>query len=161
MSDDHFNVIHGYASDLDRRPEYRTWEGMKRRCNNPNHPQYHRYGGRGIVYDSTWEKFENFLKDMGPRPTGYTLDRIDNNGNYCKENCKWSSAKEQQLNRNIKTTAHKDSKSGVVGVCFSTRDNVWLATGRYKGKTTILYRGKDFGTACNKRREWERLNSSI
>lgn len=74
---------------------------MKRRCNNPNHPQYHRYGGRGIVYDSTWEKFENFLKDMGPRPTGYTLDRIDNNGNYCKENCKGSSAKEQQLNRNI------------------------------------------------------------
>lgn len=155
----HHNTKHGHGGNTNRSRTYRTWEGMKRRCTNPKHPQYHRYGGRGIMYDPSWEKFENFLKDMGQRPIGYTLDRIDNDGNYCVENCKWSSAKEQQSNQSIKTTAHKDSKSGVVGVCFSLRDNVWLATGRHKGKTTTLYRGKDFGTACNKRREWEQLNS--
>ncbi len=73
---------------------------MKRRCNNVNQASYERYGGRGITYESTWEKFEYFIKDMGfmPEPK-MELDRINNDGNYCKENCRWATRKEQTRNR--------------------------------------------------------------
>ena len=72
---------------------------MKRRCNNPNQNDYQYYGGRGITYDPAWETFEGFLADMGPRPDGMTLDRIDVDGNYCKDNCRWANSKTQRDNR--------------------------------------------------------------
>jgi len=81
---------------------YNSWEAMKKRCNNPNTSNYHRYGGRGITVCKRWNKFENFLKDMGKRPTEKTLDRINNDGNYEPSNCKWSTISEQSSNR-IKT----------------------------------------------------------
>lgn len=73
---------------------------MRQRCNNPKNTHYARYGGRGINYDPSWENFENFLRDMGekPEPT-MELDRINNDGNYCKENCRWATRKEQTRNR--------------------------------------------------------------
>ena len=73
---------------------------MIARCYNPNNAAYNRYGGRGITVCKRWRKFENFLADMGNRPSSkYSIDRIDNSGNYTRENCKWSTMKEQCRNR--------------------------------------------------------------
>jgi len=76
--------------------EYNSWGNMIQRCTNKNHNNYKLYGGRGITVCDRWlESFENFYEDMGLRPKGTSLDRKDNDGNYCKENCKWSTQKEQ------------------------------------------------------------------
>lgn len=79
--------------------EYCVWVAMKQRCTNPNHMHYGRYGGRGIKFDPRWNSFENFYIDMGPRPKGHTLDRIDNDGGYNKDNCQWVTRKTQARNR--------------------------------------------------------------
>jgi len=71
---------------------------MKQRCDNPSTNGYENYGGRGITYCKRWESFENFLDDMGERPKGKTLDRIDVNDNYEPDNCRWATAKEQAAN---------------------------------------------------------------
>ena len=87
---------------MDGTPIYRAWTSMRDRCNNPNNYAYAQYGGRGIKVCERWEEsFMNFYNDMGERPKGLSLDRIDVNGNYCKENCRWATAKEQQENRRI------------------------------------------------------------
>lgn len=78
---------------------YKIWQAMKQRCDNKKCKTYDRYGGRGIKYDESWSKFENFMADMGIRPEGLTLDRIDNNGNYQKSNCRWVTHKENCNNR--------------------------------------------------------------
>ena len=70
-------------------PTYEIWCGVIKRCTNPEHIDWHNYGGRGITFDPRWEKFVNFYEDMGPRPEGLVLDRRDNSGNYTKENCRW------------------------------------------------------------------------
>ena len=77
---------------------YTTWERMKARCLNKNYHNYKDYGGRGITVCDEWMEFENFYKDMGNKPEGKSIDRINNDGNYCKENCKWSTPKEQNNN---------------------------------------------------------------
>lgn len=79
-------------------PTYVSWYGMKCRCLNPHHIAFKRYGGRGIKVCDRWMNYYNFIEDMGIRPEGKTLDRIDGNGNYCKENCRWSTPKEQSQN---------------------------------------------------------------
>jgi len=86
---------------------YMCWAAMKDRCNNKNYNQYKDYGGRGIGYDPKWEKFEKFYKDMGDS-NNLSLERIDNNKNYSKENCKWATNVEQgrntrRSNKNIST----------------------------------------------------------
>lgn len=79
---------------------YRAWCDMKQRCYNSKNWAYKYYGERGISVCDEWkDSFLTFAKDMGERPEGMSLDRIDNNGNYCKENCKWSTKKEQVVNR--------------------------------------------------------------
>lgn len=80
-------------------PTYVSWIAMRSRCKYINHVSYSNYGGRGITVDNDWNIFVNFLRDMGERPDKKTLDRIDVNGNYCKENCKWSTVSEQNSNR--------------------------------------------------------------
>jgi hypothetical protein len=78
---------------------YNSFKCMRDRCNNPRNNRYHDYGGRGINVCDEWGRFDNFLRDMGERPQGYTLDRIDVNGNYEPSNCKWSTPKEQYYNK--------------------------------------------------------------
>lgn len=88
--------VHG----LIRTPEYGAWTEMKRRCLDPSRPHYPHYGGRGITFCDRWNDFAAFYADMGQRPgKGYSLDRIDVNGNYEPSNCRWATASEQSKNR--------------------------------------------------------------
>lgn len=82
-----------------RTKTYKSWEAMKNRCSNIRSPYYPRYGGRGIIVCDRWLSYLNFLEDMGERPEGTTLDRIDNDGNYEPDNCRWIALSAQQNNR--------------------------------------------------------------
>ena len=90
---------HGHNRNGKRSPEYRAWGHMKDRCQNPNDKSYHNYGSRGIKVCERWQDFRNFFADMGARPSGLTLERMDNDGNYEPGNCKWASYKEQNNNK--------------------------------------------------------------
>ena len=101
--------IHGES----RTKEYYAWKDMVSRCHNQNHKAYKYYGGRGIQVCDRWEKYQNFKKDIGLRPANLTLERVDNDGNYEPNNCKWASRKEQAYNRsnNKKLTYHGITKT--------------------------------------------------
>ena len=90
--------------NLTKSPEYNSWSSAKQRCTNSNNARYFSYGKRGIKMCDRWlNSFENFLLDMGKRPPNTSLDRINVNGDYCPENCRWATAI-QQSNNTVKTT---------------------------------------------------------
>lgn len=113
---------------------YSTWVCMLQRCNNPKYTYYSHYGGRGIKVCKRWMQFDNFLTDMGIRPNGLTLERIDNSKGYFKENCKWASMTEQARNKR----PPKKNSIGIAGVTIDGRRN------SKKYRVNIMANGKHY-----------------
>jgi hypothetical protein len=94
------NISRQRTHGMARTPTYRSWQAAKERCYNPSNSHYGVYGAVGITMENEWkESFEAFLSDMGTRPLGMTLDRIDNSKGYARDNCRWATHKMQTLNR--------------------------------------------------------------
>lgn len=96
-------IKHGFY----KTPTYTAWNGARNRCFNPNNKNYKDYGARGITMCERWNNFLNFLQDMGEKPTGLTLDRINNNGNYEPNNCRWATISQQNSNQRKRTIKSK------------------------------------------------------
>jgi hypothetical protein len=140
--------------DKDKRPTvshglsgtraYITWDKMIQRCHNPKHNRYHIYGGRGIVVCDEWRSsFAVFYRDLGDRPDGYTLDRIDPDKGYCKDNCRWASVSEQNANKRW-----RGKRSVIPGVRLSSKRK-WLAQICVNYKTSTLgYFDNIFDAVC-------------
>lgn len=103
-------MVHGASPRIGPSPEYQVWKHMRERCHNPRHLRFAHYGGRGIAITPRWDSFATFLADMGPRPFGFTLDRINVDGPYAPENCRWADASTQA--RNKRQTGHCGGRDG-------------------------------------------------
>jgi hypothetical protein len=123
------NTKHGLSKK--HRRSYRTWKDMRSRCLTPTDSDYHNYGGRGISICKEWDDFSAFVSDMGDRPKGMTLDRIDTNGNYDPGNCRWADATTQANNKRT---------NRIVGPNGETLQQMERITG--VGRGTISYRLK-------------------
>lgn len=132
--------------------EYYSWSSMKDRCNRKSHHAYKDYGGRGIKVCDRWLEvhgFSNFLEDMGPRPKGCSLDRIDVNGDYCPENCRWANSLTQGCN--------KRNTLKVPGVTPQRGCSTWVA--RYRANGNNLTKCcKTYEEAVKYRTKWEKEN---
>ena len=109
----HKNFRHGHS--VKKTPTYESWRKMRQRVIFGNDKRSYRYVGRGISICSRWDKFENFLEDMGERPEGMTIDRIDNDGDYEPENCRWATNEQQQRNSSQVKMITVDGKSLCAG----------------------------------------------
>ena len=98
-------------------PTYNTWGRMIQRCNDKKDVDYKDYGGRGITVCSRWLEFENFFEDMGTRPDGLSIERVNNNKGYSPDNCKWATSTEQNRNKRL----GKNNKTGIAGVNWHKR----------------------------------------
>lgn len=137
--------------NLSKTPTHNAWTGMKQRCKGCDSFTNQYYLERGIRYDPRWELFENFLEDMGKAPEGTTLDRIDVNGNYCKENCRWTNFSEQSFN----TRKQSNNTSGRAGVVWSKSQNKWIARMNINKKQTEIGAFHTFEEACKCREQAE------
>lgn len=102
---------HGHARAGRESGAYISWKSMVKRCTNPNAKDWPDYGGRGIEVCDRWREFQNFLADMGERPAGMTLDRIDVDGNYELANCRWATPSEQRRNQRRVRSAQANGKA--------------------------------------------------
>jgi len=116
-------------------PEHRAWLAMRRRCLNPMFQNYSYYGGRGIKVCQRWNRYINFLEDMGAKPeNSYTLDRIDHDGDYTPKNCRWADKSTQAINRKLPRT----NTTGYRGVFRARYPGAWTAALYSKGKVFYL-----------------------
>ena len=129
-NDLHHNYSHGHRLKHETSPTYRSWVSMKSRCDNPDAQHHAAYGGRGITYCESWSSFENFLADMGERPEGTTIDRIDPNGNYQPDNCRWATSKQQCRNK----------RSTIYIKCEGEYKSLAEVSEKFDIPTTTLYR---------------------
>ena len=107
---------HGQAIEGKKTRAYLSWINMRQRCNNPKNPDYKYYGGRGIKICDRWQKsYANFYEDMGDCPEGYSLDKIDNNGDYEPSNCRWADRWLQSNNRNYNVLVEYRGKVQTLG----------------------------------------------
>lgn len=128
-----------------------SWSHMLRRCNNPKEAGYKDYGGRGISVCDDWYSFSNFFRDMGLRPKGTVIDRIDPNGNYCKENCRWADRTLSAYNTRKSIT----NTSGRTGVYWFDRVGKWTAAIFINGIQTHLGYFNSFEEAVKAREDAE------
>lgn len=142
----------GTTHGLGKSTTYNSWTAMKQRCYYPKGDYYHLYGGRGIKVCLEWrDSFSTFYKDMGERPKGLTLDRLDSNGDYSKANCKWSTPQEQSRNIRYK----KEGKDTPMGVSWHKGVKKWQANIGVDNKSLYLgvYTTKDAAIAARKKAE--------
>ena len=161
--------------NVTEHPLYDTWCNMRQRCNNPNHRNYYRYGGRGIKVCERWDSFENFVADMGPRPEGMTLERENNDLDYCPSNCVWATSDDQSRNRCTNTyftfedtTMCSTDWSHALGISHQAASSVLP---RFSSDTSIRelralvkFNGNFFMRDCirfNPKREYYQLNFQV
>lgn len=101
-------------------PIYNVWNNLMARCYNKKDPGYKNYGARGITVSEEWHEFENFFEDMGHSPDGLSLDRIDNDSGYSKENCRWTDWSTQNINMR-----HRKSNTGIRNISYIKRDDAY------------------------------------
>ena len=126
-----------------QHPLYRVWTGMRARCNNPNSNSYPNYGAKGITVCDRWDDFQTFVSDMGERPEGYTLDRIDVTKPYSPDNCRWADWHTQNCNRN----------AGGTGTIYKKAEHIYFVCMRFFGKR--------FQRNCSTLEEAEMLRSIL
>lgn len=113
--------VGNYRHGGSRSSEYKSWVNMKNRCEDKLNQDYENYGGRGIAVCESWKSFETFIKDMGKKEKGAVLDRIDVNGDYCKDNCRWVTRQESAVNRRGTGFTSKYK-----GVSYDKRRGKWI-----------------------------------
>ena len=135
-------------TNINKHYLYRTWDSMKTRCYNEKHQSYKDYGARGITVSEEWRNsFLRFVNDMGQRPEGYTLDRKNNDGNYCAGNCKWSSTRTQSHNRR--------NNNRCVGVFYNKRYKSWCGQASIGSRQYYLGSYQLWWDAVCARKSWE------
>lgn len=135
-------AAHNRTHGMSNTRSYKNWIAMRARCEDPDDQSFPRYGGRGIFVCERWKKFENFYADMGDRPPGLSLERIDNNGPYSPKNCRWATPSEQAANRRSERLIELD------GRVMSVRD--WAKE-----------RGLIYGTLLNRLRRGRSPESAL
>lgn len=140
-----------YSHGCSKLRGYQSWDSMRRRCSDPAHKDYSRYGAKGITYPAHWENAFNFFKDMGEAPLDTSLDRIDLTKGYSKENCRWATVTQQQNNK----TTPRNNGSGCKGVSWQAAGKRWLVSRMFQGRRTTLYWGTDFFLACAAAKSWD------
>jgi len=133
---------HGWSRLLvPREPEYNVWCHIKARCLNPKDKSFDDYGGRGIKVSERWMKFENFIEDMGTRPSSlHSIDRLDNDGDYEKENCRWRTKTEQARNkRNTRRITLWGFTGTIMQIVERFRIDEALLHSRFYGNAMHLY----------------------